>query len=118
MKKFQLLILLLNLFYTGHLAAAHAMLEQASPTAGSIIKTSPREVHLKFSEPLEPRFSKVEVRSATGAVIAVGSAGHGRSNELAVHVPALHPGKYNVIWKVLSIDSHTTQGNFSFEVKP
>ena len=118
MKRFQVLMLLLSFFYAAHSAHAHALLEQATPKVGSIVKISPKEVRLKFSEPLEARFSKVEVRSAAGAVIAVGNADRNKSHELAARIPALAPGKYQVIWKVISIDSHATAGNFGFEVRP
>jgi methionine-rich copper-binding protein CopC len=35
-----------------------------------------------------------------------------------IHVPvkALAPGTYKVHWRVLSVDTHTTEGNFSFRV--
>jgi methionine-rich copper-binding protein CopC len=33
-------------------------------------------------------------------------------------VPALPPGTYRVVWRVLSIDSHGTTGDFTFEVAP
>ena len=37
--------------------------------------------------------------------------------QLRVSLPALLPGIYRVIWRVLSVDSHTTEGDFTFEVK-
>jgi copper resistance protein C len=33
-------------------------------------------------------------------------------------VHALPPGNYKVFWKVLSVDTHHTEGSFGFEVKP
>jgi len=33
-------------------------------------------------------------------------------------VYGLAPGRYTVRWKVLSVDTHRTEGSFSFEVKP
>ena len=35
---------------------------------------------------------------------------------MRVGVRALPPGTYRVRWKVLSVDTHTTEGNFSFRV--
>ncbi|WP_081439952.1 copper resistance protein CopC [Meiothermus ruber] len=32
--------------------------------------------------------------------------------------PGLGPGVYVVLWRVLSVDSHTTQGFFVFVVEP
>ena len=35
---------------------------------------------------------------------------------LSVSLPALQPGKYKVVWRVVSVDTHVTTGNFAFEV--
>ena len=37
-------------------------------------------------------------------------------NEMAVSVKSLAPGTYRVNWHVLSVDTHTTDGNFTFQV--
>jgi hypothetical protein len=33
-------------------------------------------------------------------------------------MPALLPGAYRVHWHVVSVDTHMTEGDFSFTVKP
>ena len=38
--------------------------------------------------------------------------------ELRVPLKALPPGTYKVIWRVLSVDTHRTQGSFTFRVGP
>jgi len=35
---------------------------------------------------------------------------------LTVSVPPLAPGRYRVSWRVLSVDAHATEGDFSFDV--
>ena len=35
-----------------------------------------------------------------------------------IRVRALPPGKYKVQWKILSVDTHRTEGNWGFEVRP
>jgi methionine-rich copper-binding protein CopC len=37
---------------------------------------------------------------------------------LRVSLPALPAGRYTVAWRVLSVDSHVTEGTFSFRVAP
>jgi copper resistance protein C len=37
---------------------------------------------------------------------------------LEVSVPALAPGRYRVVWRVLSLDTHVTEGDFTFDVAP
>jgi len=38
--------------------------------------------------------------------------------ELKVPLKPLPPGTYTVDWHALSVDTHTTQGHFTFEIKP
>lgn len=99
-------------------AQAHAMLDHASPKVGSSSPTAPREVVLWFTENLEPAFSQIEVRSESGALVSSGKARLGAGNELHIALKALGPGIYKVSWRVLSIDTHRTQGDFSFRVGP
>jgi len=33
-------------------------------------------------------------------------------------VPPLPSGRYKVSWHVVSVDTHLTQGDFTFEIKP
>jgi hypothetical protein len=98
-------------------ALAHAMLDRASPKVGSTVATAPKELTLWFTEKLEPAFSTAEVRNAQGAVQS-GKAhvDGGDRTELRVPLKALSPGTYAVTWRVLSVDTHRTQGSFSFTV--
>lgn len=99
-------------------AFAHAMLDHASPKVGSSSPTAPHEVILWFTENLEPAFSQIEVHNESGALVSSGKARLGAGNELRVGLKALSPGTYKVSWRVLSVDTHRTQGDFSFRVGP
>jgi methionine-rich copper-binding protein CopC len=35
-----------------------------------------------------------------------------------VSVPPLAAGTYKVLWRVLSVDGHLTEGEFTFQVAP
>jgi methionine-rich copper-binding protein CopC len=35
-----------------------------------------------------------------------------------VSVPPLVPGHYRVVWRVLSVDTHVSEGDFAFDVAP
>ena len=37
---------------------------------------------------------------------------------LRVSLPLLPPGRYKVAWRVLSVDSHVTEGDFTFRIVP
>jgi hypothetical protein len=43
---------------------------------------------------------------------------HTDATQLVVSLPQLAPGTYRVTWRVLSIDTHVTDGDFTFDVAP
>ncbi len=99
-------------------ADAHAHLNRATPAVGSTTTSPPSEVVLWFSETLEPAFSNIEVRDAEGATVQAGKS-HVDANErtkMSVPLKPLQPGTYKVNWRVLSVDTHRSQGNFTFRV--
>jgi len=106
------------LMLTATLADAHARLEQASPRVGSTVKAAPRDVTLTFSQKLEPAFSRIEVRDASGARVDTGKATVSKTNpvEMTIAVKPLKAGTYRVFWHALSVDTHMTEGSFSFQV--
>jgi hypothetical protein len=101
-------------------AFAHAHLDHASPAAGSTVAQPPTEVSLWFTEALETKFSTIEVRDAQGRSVQAGPATLARDNTAQLRVPLkpLPPGTYKVIWRVLSVDTHRTEGDFTFRVGP
>jgi copper resistance protein C len=111
----KLLLAVLPLVLLGGAAAhAHAFLDHANPRVGSTVRSAPREVTLWFTQKLEPSFSSAQVRDASGARVDQGA----RTEGMQLHVPVkpLPPGTYKVHWRVLSVDTHTTEGSFSFRV--
>ncbi|HSU43789.1 MAG TPA: copper resistance CopC family protein [Casimicrobiaceae bacterium] len=101
-------------------AAAHAFLDHALPAVGSTVHEAPRSVRLWFTEQIEPAFSRVSVLDASGKAIDAGDSHVDPSDAsiLAASVPVLAPGKYRVKWRVVSVDSHVTEGDFTFDIKP
>jgi methionine-rich copper-binding protein CopC len=98
---------------------AHALLQSADPSAGGTVGSSPATIVLHFSEGVEERYSQVSV-SGPGGAVSVSRPVHGGANStLSVKVgQTLKPGRYRVHWSVVSVDTHKTQGSFSFEVRP
>ena len=99
-------------------ASAHAFLDHASPAVGSTVPRAPGQASLWFTEPIEPAFSGIVVRNAQGTRVDKGKAhiGRGSRTELRIGLKRLPPGIYKVHWHVLSVDTHATQGSFSFTV--
>jgi methionine-rich copper-binding protein CopC len=98
-------------------AFAHAFLQHADPGAGATLRAPPKRVTLTFSEKLEPVFSGVAVTDSSGRNVE-GGAVVIRGNSMAVPLRSLPPGTYRVVWRVVSVDTHRTEGAYSFSVKP
>jgi methionine-rich copper-binding protein CopC len=96
-------------------AYAHAHLTRAEPRAGSTVTPAPHEVSLWFTEGLESMFSSVEVFDASGARVDQGEAAINGST-MRIGLKPLPPGTYKVNWRALSVDTHKTDGSFSFQV--
>lgn len=114
------LLLLCAVLATPAMALAHAHLDRSMPAAGATLKEAPQEVIIWFTEAVEPKFSSIEVRDAKGGVVNEGGAGGvtGNTAQLRVKVKPLPPGTYTVKWRVLSVDTHRSQGDFTFRVGP
>ncbi len=101
-------------------AFAHAHLAEAVPAAGSTLAQAPSEIAIRFTEELEPRFSKIEVFDRRGHAVTAGPA-HlvgGDATRLAAPLKKLAAGAYKVVWHATATDTHKTQGDFLFTVAP
>ena len=101
-------------------AFAHAQLEQAVPAVGGTV-APPSEIRLKFSEGVEPHFSAIALSAEGGGAVPLGvpSLDPADPSVLIAKIgKALAPGLYTVTWHAVSVDTHKTQGSFSFTVKP
>ena len=102
----------------GSPAFAHAFLTKASPAVGSTVATPPAALVLSYTEDLEVPFCTVTVTDAAGGQVQTSKpqAVPGHADELSVPLHITAPGKYHVTWHALSVDTHKTQGDFSFTV--
>lgn len=95
-------------------AAAHDMLEATEPAGGSSVASAPPTVRLTFMHTPIAFGSQVVVRDETGSnqsdgpVVVV-------NNYVSQAVKAGAPaGRYTVVWRVMSRDSHQVEGTFTF----
>jgi hypothetical protein len=97
---------------------AHAFLDHSDPAVGSTVPTPPGVMHLWFTQELEPAFSWVTVSDQSGAAVNDGTATIDPSDptEMTVKLKPLPSGTYTVKWHALSVDTHTTEGDFNFQV--
>ena len=98
-------------------AFAHAFLQHASPAAGDTLATAPQEITLPFSEQLEPSLSGASLTDASGHDMSSAPA-MVKGASITLTPKPLAAGTYHVAWHAVSVDSHRTEGNYSFTVKP
>jgi copper resistance protein C len=97
------------------IARAHSFLDEADPRVGSTVHAAPREVTLRFTQDLEPAFSSVAITDASGLRVDAGKP-IVSGNVMRVPLREIGVGRYRVTWQVLSVDTHTTEGAFTFGV--
>jgi methionine-rich copper-binding protein CopC len=99
-------------------AWSHAFLDRAEPRVGSTVKSAPSQVRAWFTQELEPAFSTLEVVNEKGERVDRGPAQVDAASKALLQVPLrpLVPGTYRVKWRVLSVDTHVTEGDFTFRV--
>ena len=101
-------------------ADAHALLRKAVPAVGSSVHAAPDAVVLLFSEGVEPAFSTIAVTDAAGARFDNGAPRTAPDSDktLRVALKPLPAGVYTVRWRATAVDTHKTEGTFTFAVAP
>ncbi len=96
---------------------AHSFPERQNPAAGETLTSPPSEVSIKYDAPIEKLFAKLEVVGPDGKNEGAGAPQVSTDGyTLSVKVGALKPGEYEVKWGVVCIDTHRTQGSYTFTV--
>ncbi|HET9763572.1 MAG TPA: copper resistance CopC family protein [Casimicrobiaceae bacterium] len=99
---------------------AHAVLVDSSPRNGAAVRPAPPYVPLRFNVRIEQSLARATLQSAGGAPRALtpqpGAAGH--AEQVLIPLPALGAGEYELRYRVLATDGHTTFGALRFRVLP
>ncbi len=113
------LLITLLLFIMPETARGHAYPDHADPKVGSTVSAAPTRVRIWFDSDLEPLFSTIIVRDASGNKVDKGDGQVDPSDAtlLEVSLPPLQPGPYRVIWSVAARDGHRTEGDYTFTIK-
>jgi methionine-rich copper-binding protein CopC len=98
-------------------AWAHSFPEEESPSAGATVAAAPAQVSIQYDAPIESLFDSLQVLDASGQDKATGAQVSADGHQLSVPVAALTPGDYTVKWRVVCIDTHHTEGSYTFTVK-
>jgi copper transport protein len=97
------------------MAQAHGVLLDSSPTANAVLTEGPREVVLRFNEPVRPVVVRL-LRASDQARIELGSP---EVTDTELHIPlptGLIDGSYVLSYRVTSADGHPVVGSFVFAI--
>ena len=121
-KKFALTLILAWAIVLGvqlQVAEAHANLVRSEPSANSTLGASPDRITLRFTEPMEARFSEIQVLNSAGSRVdnEDSTVDANDLTVMSVSLSTLPDGTYTVAWHNLStIDGHTLRGAFAFSI--
>ena len=111
--------LLILLALASESVEAHANLVESDPAVNSVLPKSPDRVTIRFTEPLEPALSGIQVLDAQGRRVDDDDSAvdPDDSHLMSVSVGTLENGTYTVAWKnVSTVDGHRVRGAFVFSV--
>lgn len=99
-------------------ASAHAVLEGSTPAPGASVKTSPKNVVLRFSEPITVPRDGVKVFDGKGNAVKIGAVGRENrsTSTVSIALPKLGDGQYVVTYQIVSDDGHPVDGSIVFAV--
>lgn len=100
-------------------AGAHAHLLGTEPPSNALISQSPQQLRLRFSEPIEQPFVRIQVM-ADAKPLPLSPANlqwDAAAKTLVVNLPAHQASSYQVQWSILAKDGHAGKGQYTFKVK-
>ncbi|WP_138444870.1 copper resistance CopC family protein [Sinomonas susongensis] len=98
-------------------AQAHDVLEATNPANGSTVASVPDSVVLTYDHTPIAIGTEIQVKDANGTNESDGSATVVDNNVTQAIKPDAPAGKYTVVWRVVSSDSHPIEGTFTFTAK-
>ena len=123
------------------IALSHSEPFSTTPANGSSVKVMPKSVRITFDEAIEGAFSsfkvyvytaevtkaklqafaksKIGLKNDVSARADAGTSLSGTTKSVEIKLkPALKPGVYVVMWRVLGVDTHTVEAYSYFRLKP
>ena len=97
----------------------HAVVVDSTPRDQAELTSAPRAVELRFNVRIEQALARASLKTGSGTPVALKlPPASGQSERLAVPLPPLGPGAYELRYHVLAADGHTTQGVLRFRIRP
>lgn len=95
--------------------SAHATLESTTPESDEVVATAPREIVLRFDDPVDASLGGIQVYAPDSTQLPPRSI-TSPDGGLSLHLPVnlTERGTYTVAWRGASDDGHTLSGSFVF----
>ena len=112
-----LILLLLNPIQ----GLAHTALRSSSPASGAHLNETPRELRLRFNEPVELALARIALVRPDGAEVRLGELQSVPDSATVVVAPIDGPLSariYTVRWQIAGADGHPVRGEYTFVISP
>jgi copper resistance protein C len=97
--------------------SAHAILVRSTPKANEVVPSGDLNMKLEFNSRIDGARSILKLVLPGGEIQKLQLSPQPSPAALAATAAHLTPGKYTILWQVLSNDGHITRGEIPFEVK-
>ncbi|MGA2421530.1 MAG: copper resistance CopC family protein [Candidatus Acidiferrum sp.] len=99
-------------------AAAHAVLLEATPAANASVKAPDVTFRLRYNVRIEAGRSRLSLLLPDKSVKPLATVEQPSPDTLSTNAAGLAPGSYVLRWQVLASDGHITRGEVPFTVVP
>lgn len=96
--------------------SAHAYISQSTPLQDAELSSSPSEIRITFTEKIDTKLSTITLSNSSDGSKIAGKLSSDGDFTLVYTIPKLGNGIYKVVWQVLSLDTHVTDGSYRFAV--
>lgn len=112
---------LIAILFTTLLAASvawgHATMRESSPVDGAVLNEAPTELIIRFRG--RAKLISLTVTGSDNEPVNIDMSNATSVDDAAnVKIPPLQPDSYQVTWRAMGMDGHTTSGKFGFVVSP
>jgi copper transport protein len=98
-------------------AAAHVILEGASPATQSRVREVPTRIVLEFNQPVTASTRAIEVLASDGRIVSAPARPTAGARRVVAAVDGLARGSsYTVRWRVVGRDGHSPAGVYTFGI--
>jgi methionine-rich copper-binding protein CopC len=111
-----LLFAAVAMFLMVHLAIAHAILLESSPSINATVAGPGIPIKLRFNVRIDATRSRLTLVKPDASTRSLAISKDAPADTLASQAQGLNPGEYRIRWQVLASDGHITRGEIPFQV--